>query len=200
MGIERPERVHHQSRKKSRRRSHPCRAPLQRTNFTSETIPSVMTSQVHSTLLTRRRFAQVSGMAAWSALLGVASGAAAPPDVTLEIAPHTVEASAKHHIRTVAYNGQVPGPLLRMRQGQQQTIEVRNLTDLSRGSPLARPLSPIGDRWSDGRRHADDRSRSDCPIHLQARSAWISLVPHPYLRRQEPGQSAIRWPTRLSHD
>ncbi len=67
-------------------------------------------------------------MAAWSALLGVASGAAAPPDVTLEIAPHTVEASAKHHIRTVAYNGQVPGPLLRMRQGQQQTIEVRNLT------------------------------------------------------------------------
>jgi FtsP/CotA-like multicopper oxidase with cupredoxin domain len=50
------------------------------------------------------------------------------PDTTLEIAPYTLEASPKHSIRTVAYNSQVPGPLLRMRQGQQQTIEVRNLT------------------------------------------------------------------------
>jgi len=79
-------------------------------------------------MLTRRRFAQISSMAAGSVFMGAASGAAAPPDVTLEIAPYTLEASPKHHIRTVAYNGQVPGPLLRMRQGQQQTIEVRNLT------------------------------------------------------------------------
>jgi len=78
--------------------------------------------------LTRRRFAQLSGMAAGSALLPGAAWAAAPADVTLEIAPYTFEASPKHRFRTVAYNGQVPGPLLRMRQGQQQTIEVRNLT------------------------------------------------------------------------
>jgi FtsP/CotA-like multicopper oxidase with cupredoxin domain len=87
-----------------------------------------MTNRGYSTLLTRRRFAQLTGMSAGSVLLGAAPGAAAPPDVTLEIAPYTLEASPKHHIRTVAYNGQVPGPLLRMRQGQQQTIEVRNLT------------------------------------------------------------------------
>ncbi len=67
-------------------------------------------------------------MAAGSALLGPAAGALASPDVTLEIAPFTLEASAKHRIRTVAYNRQVPGPLLRLRQGKQQTIEVRNLT------------------------------------------------------------------------
>ena len=90
-----------------------------------------MTNQYYSKLWTRRRFTQLSGMAAGSALLGAPSVAAASPDATLEIAPFTLEASAKHHIRTVAYNGQVPGPLLRMRQGQQQTIEVRNLT----GSP-----------------------------------------------------------------
>jgi FtsP/CotA-like multicopper oxidase with cupredoxin domain len=88
----------------------------------------VMTNQGYSTLLTRRRFAQLSGMAAGSALFGAASGAAAPPDIALEIAPYTLEASPKHHIRTIAYNGQVPGPLLRMRQGQEQTVEVRNLT------------------------------------------------------------------------
>jgi FtsP/CotA-like multicopper oxidase with cupredoxin domain len=80
-------------------------------------------------MLTRRRFTQVSGMAAGSVLLGVGSRATAIPDATLEISPHTLEASPKHSIRTIAYNGQVPGPLLRMREGQQQTIEIRNLTD-----------------------------------------------------------------------
>ena len=79
-------------------------------------------------MLTRRRFTQVSGMAAGAVLLGAAHQTTAIPDATLEIAPHTLEPSPKHSIRTIAYNGQVPGPLLRMRQGQQQTIEIRNLT------------------------------------------------------------------------
>jgi FtsP/CotA-like multicopper oxidase with cupredoxin domain len=78
--------------------------------------------------LTRRRFAQLSAMAAGSLALPSAAHAAAPADVTLEIAPYTLEASPKHHIRTVAYNGQVPGPVIRMRQGQPQIIEVRNLS------------------------------------------------------------------------
>jgi FtsP/CotA-like multicopper oxidase with cupredoxin domain len=87
-----------------------------------------MTKQDESRTLTRRRFAQLSGMAAGSVLFGGLPGAPVPPDFVLEIAAYTLEASPKHHIRTLAYNGQVPGPLLRMRQGQQQTIEVRNLT------------------------------------------------------------------------
>lgn len=87
-----------------------------------------MTNQDEPTTLTRRRFAQLSGLAAGSVLFGGLSDAAVPPDFTLEIAAYTLEASPKHHIRTIAYNGQIPGPLLRMRQGQQQTIEVRNLT------------------------------------------------------------------------
>jgi FtsP/CotA-like multicopper oxidase with cupredoxin domain len=76
--------------------------------------------------ITRRRFGQFSGLAAGSALLPGALRAATAPDVALEIAPYTLEASPKHHIRTVAYDGQVPGPLLRMRQGQQQTVEIQN--------------------------------------------------------------------------
>lgn len=73
---------------------------------------------------------QLSGMAATGSFFAdsVSTMAAPPPDITLEIAPYTLEASPRHHIRTVAYNGQIPGPLLRMRQGQEQTIEVRNLT------------------------------------------------------------------------
>jgi FtsP/CotA-like multicopper oxidase with cupredoxin domain len=67
-------------------------------------------------------------MAVGSLALSSAARAAAAPDVTLEIAPYTLEASPKHHIRTVAYNGQIPGPLFRMREGEPQSVEIRNLT------------------------------------------------------------------------
>jgi FtsP/CotA-like multicopper oxidase with cupredoxin domain len=76
--------------------------------------------------VTRRRFGQLSGLAAGTALLPGSVRAATAADVSLEIAPYTLEASPKHHIRTVAYNGQVPGPLVRMRQGREQTIEIVN--------------------------------------------------------------------------
>ena len=78
--------------------------------------------------LTRRRFAQVSGMAAGSVLLSRIGWAETTADVKLEIAPFTLEASPKHHFHTVAYNGQVPGPLIRMRQGQEQSVEIHNLS------------------------------------------------------------------------
>ena len=51
---------------------------------------------------------------------------ASPPDFTLDIAPYLLEASSKHRIQTVAYNGQVPGPLLRMKQGRPITIDIHN--------------------------------------------------------------------------
>ena len=76
-------------------------------------------------MLTRRKFGQLSMMTAVAAKLRAAQ-AAATPDVTLEIAPYLLEASPKHKIQTVAYNGQVPGPLLRMRAGREVTVEVRN--------------------------------------------------------------------------
>ena len=79
-------------------------------------------------MMNRRRFAQVSGLAVGSVVLPRIARAATPPDVTLEIAPFTLEASPKHHFRTVAYNAQIPGPLLRMRQGKEQTIEIHNLS------------------------------------------------------------------------
>lgn len=51
------------------------------------------------------------------------------PDYRIEIAPLTLELSARHRLRTVAYNGQVPGPLLRFREGRPTTIEVANHSD-----------------------------------------------------------------------
>jgi len=53
-----------------------------------------------------------------------------PADVRLEIAPLKLEIEPKKVIRTVAYNGSVPGPLIRWPEGKPITIEVVNRTDL----------------------------------------------------------------------
>jgi FtsP/CotA-like multicopper oxidase with cupredoxin domain len=73
--------------------------------------------------------------------LGAAAGAArgAPPpdrlaaqspaDITLRIGETTLDLGPKRAIRTLAYNGQVPGPLLRVRRGQPITVDVFNDTN-----------------------------------------------------------------------
>ncbi len=50
----------------------------------------------------------------------------ADADYTIEIAPYALEISARHTIRTIAYNQQVPGPLLRFHEGRPVTIDVSN--------------------------------------------------------------------------
>jgi FtsP/CotA-like multicopper oxidase with cupredoxin domain len=51
-------------------------------------------------------------------------------DFTLKIAPMLVELAPQVVISTIGYSNQVPGPLLRMREGQQVTIDVLNDTDV----------------------------------------------------------------------
>ena len=51
------------------------------------------------------------------------------PDYKIDIAPVTLELSPRHQLQTTAYNGQVPGPLLRLKENQPVTIEVVNHTD-----------------------------------------------------------------------
>jgi len=50
------------------------------------------------------------------------------PDVTLRIGDVTIELAPGHTIKTLAYNGSVPGPLLRLPEGKPVTVEVRNDT------------------------------------------------------------------------
>jgi len=47
-------------------------------------------------------------------------------DVTLRIAETTVELAPRRTVRTLAYNGQVPGPLLRARRGDRLTVDIWN--------------------------------------------------------------------------
>jgi FtsP/CotA-like multicopper oxidase with cupredoxin domain len=72
----------------------------------------------------RRHFLASLGAAAVPAgLLG-----AEPADFTLHIAPASFEIAPHRVVKTIAYNGQVPGPLLRMKEGRPVSIDVFNDT------------------------------------------------------------------------
>ncbi|HEY1495867.1 MAG TPA: multicopper oxidase family protein [Candidatus Solibacter sp.] len=73
------------------------------------------------TILTRR---QLLAMGA----AGVASAADSPADITLRIGEVTLDLGRGHSVRTLAYNGQVPGPLLRMTEGKSVAIDIVNET------------------------------------------------------------------------
>ena len=65
-------------------------------------------------------------MAAASAAFQQRAQSQSPADYKLDIAPCTLELSPKHSIRTVAYNQQAPGPLLRLKEGRAVTVDVTN--------------------------------------------------------------------------
>src|SRR5436305_1938173 len=83
--------------------------------------------------LDRRSF--VIGAGAAGAALGSGLGVgysqiANAPDYTLRIAPAKLELAPGKVIETFAYNGAVPGPLLRVRDGQQVNIDITNNSDI----------------------------------------------------------------------
>lgn len=53
-----------------------------------------------------------------------------PADVTLRIAPVTVDLTPSLSFSTIGYNGACPGPVLRVREGVPQTVDVINDTDV----------------------------------------------------------------------
>ena len=71
-----------------------------------------------------------------SSQLQMLPGPEAPPttptgsaDITLRIAPVTVELAQDRILSTIGYNGTSPGPVLRMKEGKPTTIDVINDTD-----------------------------------------------------------------------
>jgi FtsP/CotA-like multicopper oxidase with cupredoxin domain len=129
-------------------------------------------------------------------------------DYTLRIAPVTVELDRAHILSTVGYNGMAPGPLLRMREGKQVSVEVINETDTpelvhwhgmlipaevdgteEEGSPLVPPHgqrrfqltpNPAGSRWY----HSHAMAMAD--LHKGAYTGQFGFV---YVDgRSNPGQ------------
>jgi FtsP/CotA-like multicopper oxidase with cupredoxin domain len=87
-------------------------------------------------MMTRRDFLIDSArVLAGSSLLGRSFTLPAQPqptaDYTIRIAPVSLEIAPGKIVRTTAFNGRVPGDLIRVREGQQVTIDVINDTDSS---------------------------------------------------------------------
>jgi len=60
--------------------------------------------------------------------MAVRAPESAAADYAITIAPYSLEVSPRRLIKTIAYNSQVPGPLLRFREGRPVTIDVTNRT------------------------------------------------------------------------
>lgn len=90
--------------------------------------------------MTRRQLLALTGLWASARAIGVGQHAsvpatpAAPPslatdaDITLRIGELSLELAPKRVVRTLAYNGQVPGPLFRAPRGAPLTVDVWNDT------------------------------------------------------------------------
>jgi FtsP/CotA-like multicopper oxidase with cupredoxin domain len=131
-----------------------------------------------TSLLDRRGFligAGVAGMAFGAAIDLAYTQTVMAPDHTLRIAPHRLELGPGKVIETFAYNDTIPGPVLRLREGRQVSIDIRNDTDIDdiihwhglyvpspadgameEGSPMVKPghtrrytfaPKPTGTRW-----------------------------------------------------
>src|ERR1700737_3860214 len=95
-------------------------------------------------LFSRRKFLKAAGTAAGSSLLppplrfgqrAVSAPAESRsqlgslPDYTLPIAVKPIELARNRSISTTTYNGQFPGPLLRLKEGRRVTIDIHTQTD-----------------------------------------------------------------------
>lgn len=58
-----------------------------------------------------------------------AATSTAPSDVVIRIAPVLVELAPDHVISSIGYNGSVPGPLIRLKEGRSVSVELINETD-----------------------------------------------------------------------
>ena len=90
--------------------------------------------------LSRRDFLKTAGVVASAALLSppelltrspttAASPSDTPADYTLTIATKPVELAPNRIVSVTTYNGQFPGPLLRLKEGERVTVDIRNETD-----------------------------------------------------------------------
>ena len=74
--------------------------------------------------LTRRELLALAAACATPARAAVLP----PADITLRIGEITAELGRGHSVKTLAYNGQTPGPLLRMTEGKPVVIDIVNET------------------------------------------------------------------------
>ena len=117
-------------------------------------------------------------------------------DYTLTIAAKPLEIAPKRIISVTTYNGQFPGPLLRLKEGEPVTIDIRNETD-----------TPEQFHWHgqfvstdvDG---AAEEGTPFIPPHGSRRISFVPrpsrspLLPHPRPRRSRSCARSVQRPGR----
>jgi FtsP/CotA-like multicopper oxidase with cupredoxin domain len=78
----------------------------------------------------RRRFLQLAASAAAGAVVDHSFASSSAARFSLRIAPLSVELAPGIVVDTTGYNGQSPGPVLRMREGVPASVSVTNATDV----------------------------------------------------------------------
>ena len=79
-------------------------------------------------MISRRELLKLPGLLSLAPFASLARDFS-QPDYKIDIAPVTLDLSPRHRLKTTAYNGQVPGPLLRLKENRPITIEVNNRTN-----------------------------------------------------------------------
>src|SRR5580704_11863981 len=83
--------------------------------------------------MTRREFVRLSAAVSTASLGAFAAEESAlqAPNLKLRIAPVSLDIGPGKTIKTVGYNGSVPGPILRFSEGKPVTVDVYNETDVA---------------------------------------------------------------------
>jgi len=92
------------------------------------------------------------------------------PDFTLRIATGLVELSPQHIVSTTLYNGQFPGPLIRLTEGKRVTVDVHNDTDTPELVHWHGQMIPSG---------VDGAAEEGTPFIEPRASRRVSFVPKP---------------------
>jgi hypothetical protein len=66
-------------------------------------------------MISRRDLLKLPGLLSLAPVASLARDSS-QPDYKIDIAPVTLDLSPRHRLKTTAYNGQVPGPLLRLKE------------------------------------------------------------------------------------
>ncbi len=94
--------------------------------------PGPVVATTRENAMNRRTLLQQAAAVAMAGVVPAAAwgaGNETRADYTLRIATGLVELAPDHIVSTTLYNGQFPGPLLRLRQGQRVVVDIRNDTD-----------------------------------------------------------------------
>ena len=120
----------------------------------------------------RRSLVKFAAMAPMLGALPRWAAAAEPekPDYTLRIAGGLVELSPQHIVATTLYNGQFPGPLIRLKEGKRFTVDVYNDTDTPELVHWHGQMIPSG---------VDGASEEGTPFIAPHAMRRISFVPKP---------------------